>query len=58
MTIYGDVWRKVHGTITGRPDQFSWLIESKLAGSAIPTSIDEIEWRILLKFRIQTRMVA
>ena len=46
MTIYGDVWRKVHGPITGRPDQFSWLIESKLAGSAIPTSIDEIQWAI------------
>ena len=44
MTIYGDVWRKVHGTITGRPDRFSWLIENKLAGSAIPTSIDEVKW--------------
>ena len=46
MTIYGDVWRKVHGTITGRPDQFSWLIENKLAGSAIPTSTDEVQWLI------------
>ena len=46
MTIYGDVWRKVHGTITGRPDKFSWLIENKLAGSAIPTSIDEVQWTI------------
>ena len=44
MTIYGDVWRKVHGTITGRPDRFSWLIENKLAGSAIPTSIEEVKW--------------
>ena len=46
MTIYGDVWRKVHGTVTGRPDNFSWLIENKLAGSAIPTSIDEVQWMI------------
>jgi len=46
MTIYGDVWRKVHGTVTGRPDKFSWLIEKKLAGSAIPTSIDEVQWII------------
>ena len=46
MTIYGDLWRKVHGTITGKPDNFSWLIENKLAGSAIPTSIDEIKWVI------------
>ena len=43
MTIYGDVWRKVHGTVTGKPDNFSWLIENKLAGSAIPTSIDEVQ---------------
>jgi len=42
MTIYGDVWRKVHGTVTGRPDKFSWLIENKLAGSGIPTSINEV----------------
>ena len=37
---------KVHGTVTGRPDNFSWLIENKLAGSAIPTSIDEVQWAI------------
>ena len=46
MTIYGDVWRKVHGTVTGRPDKFSWLIENKLAGSAIPTSNDEVQWAV------------
>ena len=46
MTIYGDVWRKVHGTVTGKPDNFSWIIENKLAGSAIPTSIDEVQWVI------------
>ena len=44
MTIYGDAWRKVHGIVTGRPDNFSWLIEGKLAGSAIPTSKKEVEW--------------
>ncbi len=46
MTIYGDVWRKVHGVVTGKPDNFSWLIAEKLAGSAIPTSFDEIKWAI------------
>ena len=46
MTIYGDVWRKVHGTLTGKPDNFSWLIEKKLAGSSIPPSIDEVHWVI------------
>ena len=44
MTIYGDAWRKVHGAVTGKPDNFSWLINDKLAGSAIPTSKDEINW--------------
>ena len=46
MTIYGDVWRKVHGTVTGKPDNLSWLIENKLAGSAIPTSNDEVQWAV------------
>ena len=46
MTIYGDVWRKVHGVVTGKPDNFSWLIPEKLAGSAIPTSFEEIKWLI------------
>ena len=46
MTIYGDVWRKIHGSVTGKPYKFSWLIESKLAGSSIPTSIDEVQWMI------------
>ena len=44
MTKIGDAKRKLHGMITGRPDNFSWLIENKLAGSAIPTSQDEIKW--------------
>ena len=46
MTIYGDAWRKIHGSVTGRPYKFSWLIENKLAGSSIPTSIDEMQWVI------------
>ena len=46
MTIYGDAWRKIHGSVTGRPYKFSWLIENKLAGSSIPTSTDEVQWVI------------
>jgi atypical dual specificity phosphatase len=30
--------------ITGKPDNFSWIIEEKLAGSAIPTSKEEVDW--------------
>ena len=44
MTKIGDAKRKLHGMITGKPDNFSWIIEEKLAGSAVPTSKDEIDW--------------
>ena len=40
----GNVWRRVHGKITKRPTNFSWLIEKELAGSGMPTSLDEFEW--------------
>ena len=46
MTKIGDVKRKLHGKIWKKPDNFSWIIEGKLAGSAIPTSIDEVQWAI------------
>jgi atypical dual specificity phosphatase len=44
MTKIGDAKRKLHGMITGKPDNFSWIIEEKLAGSAIPTSKEEVDW--------------
>ena len=44
MTKIGDAKRKLHGMITGKPDNLSWIIEKKLAGSAIPTSKEEIDW--------------
>ena len=44
MSKPGNIWRKVHGKITKKPTNFSWLIEEKLAGSGIPTSLDEFEW--------------
>ena len=46
MTKIGDAKRKLHGIITGKPDNFSWLIPEKLAGSAIPTSFEEIKWAL------------
>ena len=46
MTKIGDAKRKLHGMFTGKPDNFSWLIAEKLAGSAIPTSFDEIKWAL------------
>lgn len=44
MSKPGNIWRKVHGKITKKPTNFSWLIEKKLAGSGIPTSFEEFEW--------------
>jgi atypical dual specificity phosphatase len=42
----GNLWRKVHGRITKKPTNFSWLINDKLAGSGMPTSPAELEWVI------------
>ena len=44
MSKPGNIWRKVHGKITKKPTNFSWLIEGHLAGSGIPTSFDEFGW--------------
>jgi len=40
----GNLWRRVHGKITKKPTNFSWLIDNKLAGSGMPTTIAEITW--------------
>ncbi len=34
----------VHGRITKKPTNFSWLIDDKLAGSGMPTTSSEIDW--------------
>ncbi len=44
MSKPGNLWRKVHGKITKKPTNFSWLIDEKLAGSGMPTSFDELDW--------------
>ncbi len=44
MSKPGNLWRKVHGKIARKPTNFSWLIDSKLAGSGMPTSLSEIDW--------------
>ena len=40
----GNLWRRVHGKITKKPTNFSWLIGNKLAGSGMPTTPSEIDW--------------
>ncbi|MEM2919771.1 MAG: dual specificity protein phosphatase family protein [Candidatus Nitrosocaldus sp.] len=44
MSRIGDIARRVHGRIFGKPHNFSWVIDSLLAGSARPMSMQEIEW--------------
>lgn len=44
MSKPGNFWRKIHGTITKKPTNFSWLINDKLAGSGMPTTANELEW--------------
>lgn len=44
MSRPGNIWRKVHGKITKKPTNFSWVINEKLAGSGMPTTFDELEW--------------
>lgn len=44
MSKPGNLWRKIHGRITKRPTNFSWLIDSKIAGSGMPTTLEEINW--------------
>lgn len=44
MSKPGNLWRRIHGKITKRPTNFSWLIENKLAGCGMPTSFEEMNW--------------
>lgn len=44
MSRPGNLWRRVHGRIAGRPTNFSWVIPGKVAGSGFPTSADAFEW--------------
>lgn len=44
MSKAGNLWRKVHGKITKKPTNFSWLIDDKLAGCGMPTTSDELKW--------------
>ena len=44
MSRPGNIWRKVHGHITKKPTNFSWVIDDKLAGSGRPMTREEFEW--------------
>ena len=44
MSKPGNLWRKIHGKVTSKPTNFSWLIHNRLAGSGMPTSTSELDW--------------
>ena len=44
MTKIGDAYRRLHGMVTDRPTNFSWVIEGKLAGCGLPVTEDEFAW--------------
>ncbi len=46
MSAPGNLWRRVHGSVTGRPTNFSWIVPGKLAGSGRPMTRAELEWAV------------
>ncbi len=44
MTRIGDAYRWVHGRVSDRPTNFSWVLEGKLAGSGLPVTQAELKW--------------
>jgi len=46
MAKISDIYRWLYGLIRGRPTNFNWIIESKLAGSGVPMSKKEAKWLI------------
>ena len=44
MSTIVNFWRKIYGAIAKKPTNFSWLIDGALAGSGIPTSMEELDW--------------
>jgi atypical dual specificity phosphatase len=44
LTKIGDAYRRLHGMMTDRPTNFSWVLEGKLAGCGLPVTEDEFGW--------------
>lgn len=38
------MYRKMHGMVSDRPTNFSWVEENMLAGSGMPVTKEEVEW--------------
>jgi atypical dual specificity phosphatase len=46
MAKISDIYRWLYGLIRGRPTNFNWIVEWKLAGSGVPVSKKEVSWLI------------
>lgn len=46
MTKIGDMYRRVHGMVSDRPTNFSWVEENMLAGSGLPVTKNEVDWLV------------
>jgi atypical dual specificity phosphatase len=44
LTKIGDAYRRLHGMVTDKPTNFSWVVEGKLAGCGLPVTQDEFGW--------------
>jgi atypical dual specificity phosphatase len=46
MAKISDVYRWIRGHITGKPTNFHWITEGRLAGGGVPTSLRELRWLV------------
>jgi len=46
MTLIGNLFRWIHGKISNKPTNFSWVIDNKLAGSGTPMTTEQYDWLI------------
>src|SRR5687768_77347 len=46
MTLIGNLFRWVHGKVSNKPTNFSWVIDNKLAGSGTPMTSEQYRWLI------------
>jgi atypical dual specificity phosphatase len=51
MTLIGNLFRWIHGKLSNKPTNFSWVIENKLAGSGTPMTLEQYRWLIKKNIR-------
>ena len=51
MTLIGNIFRWIHGKVSNKPTNFSWVIDNKLAGSGTPMTSAQYNWLIKNKIK-------